>query len=85
MREGNYKLGLSDLLDQSLSCYEYYYSLPKELQEDIKNRDFGSFEDIQDYVASRGHGSSSYSGDDSTKYGNHGGSYNEQTKREAKF
>ncbi|MDD2363065.1 MAG: hypothetical protein PHH84_09000 [Oscillospiraceae bacterium] len=69
MREGNYKLGLSDLLDQSLSCYEYFYSLPKNLQDDIKNRDFGSFEDIQDYVASRGRGRTN----------------NEQTKQEAKF
>jgi hypothetical protein len=51
MRGSNYKLGLSDLLDQSITCYEYFYSLPKSLQEEIKNLDIHSFEDMQEYVA----------------------------------
>lgn len=33
MLEGSYQLGLSDLLDQNLSCYEYYHSLPEEVQK----------------------------------------------------
>ena len=54
MRDGGYKLGLSDLLDQNLSSYEYFYSLPKKIQDDIREQDLGSFEDIQEYVASLG-------------------------------
>ena len=30
-----YRLGLSDLLEQDLSSYEYYNSLPKEVQDRI--------------------------------------------------
>lgn len=44
------KLGLSDLLDQDLSCYEYYYSLSKELRNKIKEMDVNTFEEMQDIV-----------------------------------
>ena len=48
MLEGSYQLGLSDLLDQNLSCYEYYQSLPEEYKKKIA--DIGSFEEMQAYV-----------------------------------
>lgn len=54
MLEGSYQLGLSDLLDQNLSCYEYYHSLPEEVQKKIAVRDIGSFEEMQSYVNSLG-------------------------------
>jgi hypothetical protein len=54
MLEGSYQLGLSDLLDQNLSCYEYYHSLPKEVQKKIAMRDIGSFDEMQAYVGSLG-------------------------------
>ncbi|HHV50409.1 MAG TPA: hypothetical protein PLG48_06590 [Candidatus Avimonas sp.] len=56
MQGNNYKLGLSDLLDQSLTCYEYFHSLPKSLQEKIKDLDIHSFEDMQEYVANHSRG-----------------------------
>ncbi len=52
MLEGSYQLGLSDLLDQNLSCYEYFHGLPRNIQERIERRDIGSFEEMQEYVAS---------------------------------
>ena len=36
MLEGSYQLGLSDLLDQNLSCYEYFHGLPRNIQERIE-------------------------------------------------
>lgn len=54
MLEGSYQLGLSDLLDQNLSCYEYYHSLPEEVQKRIAMRDIGSFDEMQSYVDSLG-------------------------------
>lgn len=53
MITGSYQIGLSDLLDQNLSCYEYFHSLPKEIQVEIEQRDLSSFEEIQQYVAMR--------------------------------
>ena len=53
MLEGSYQLGLSDLLDQNLSCYEFFLFLSKELQKQIERRDIGSFEEMQEYVARR--------------------------------
>ena len=46
-----YRLGLSDLLEQDLSSYEYYNSLPKEVQDRIAERDIQSLEEMQAYVA----------------------------------
>lgn len=50
MREGSYQLGLSDLLDQDISSYEYFYSLPEKIQQKIVMRDINSFEEMQDFV-----------------------------------
>ena len=50
MITGSYGVGLSDLLDQNVSCYEYLYSLPRNVQQKIENRDIGSFEEMQEYV-----------------------------------
>ena len=44
-------VGLSDLLDQDLSSYEYFHSLTKELQDKIIMKDITSFEDMQEYVS----------------------------------
>lgn len=45
-----YRLGLSDLLEQDLSSYEYFYSLPQDIQQKIIDQDIASFDEMQDYV-----------------------------------
>lgn len=50
MKEGSYQMGLSDLLDQDISSYEYFYSLPAKTQQRIIARDINSFEEMQSYV-----------------------------------
>lgn len=40
-------LGLSDLLERDLSAYEFYQSLPAEIQQKAMENDVGSFEEIQ--------------------------------------
>ena len=40
-------LCLSDLLDQDLSSYEYFHSLPLEVQKKIEESDVNSFADMQ--------------------------------------
>ena len=40
-------LCLSDLLDQDLSSYEYFHSLPLEIQKKIEESDVNSFADMQ--------------------------------------
>ncbi|RPF42191.1 hypothetical protein EDD70_2530 [Hydrogenoanaerobacterium saccharovorans] len=47
----SFHLCLSDLLDQDLSSYEYFYSLPSDIQNKIKRSDVRSFEEMQEYVA----------------------------------
>ncbi|MFA5659258.1 MAG: hypothetical protein WC900_08235 [Oscillospiraceae bacterium] len=59
MREGSYSNGLSDLLDQDLSSYEYFYSLPMDIRQKIILRDINSFEEMQDYVRNLKRGSPS--------------------------
>lgn len=54
MLEGSYQLGLSDLLDQNLSCYEYFYSLPPGVQKKISQRDVASFEEMRQMVEDMG-------------------------------
>ncbi len=44
------KLGLSDLLDQDLSSYEYFQSLSKQVQEKLRQEDVGSFTELQQKV-----------------------------------
>lgn len=43
-------LCLSDLLDQDLSSYEYFHSLPLEIQKKIEESDVNSFADMQQIV-----------------------------------
>ncbi len=50
MITGSYGVGLSDLLDQNVSCYEYFYSLPEDLRRKIEKQDIASFEEMQEYV-----------------------------------
>lgn len=45
-----FHLCLTDLLDQDLSSYEYFHSLPEEIQQKIRKEDFRSFEEMQNYV-----------------------------------
>ena len=41
-------LGLTDLLDQDLSAYEYFQTLPPELQTELRRSDsVSSFGDLQ--------------------------------------
>lgn len=47
MLEGSYSLGLSDLLDQNLSSYEYFYSLPEDIRRRIQQQDVASFAELQ--------------------------------------
>lgn len=47
----SYRLGLSDLLDQDLTSYEYYQTLPEDIRRRIKERDVASFQDMQEAVA----------------------------------
>ncbi len=44
-------LCLSDLLDQDLSSYEYFHSLPADIQQKIEASDVRSFDEMQSYVA----------------------------------
>lgn len=47
-----YEIGLSALLEQDLSSYEYFHSLPESVQHRIEKRDIGSFGEMQSYVKS---------------------------------
>ena len=40
-------LGLSDLLERDLSAYEFYQSLPAEIQQKAMEDDVGSFDELQ--------------------------------------
>lgn len=41
---------LSELLDQDMTSYEYFHSLPPEMQKDIREQDLASFNELKDYV-----------------------------------
>ena len=56
MIEGSNFVGLSDLLDQDTTSYEFFYSLPKELQDEIKKHDFSSFEAMTEFVRKKRNG-----------------------------
>ena len=44
-------LGLTDLLDQNLSAYEYFQTLPPELQTELRRNDsVSSFGELQAQV-----------------------------------
>lgn len=46
-----YHISLADLLDNDLSSYEYYNSLPEDIRRKIAEKDIGSFQEMQSYVA----------------------------------
>lgn len=43
-------LCLTDLLDQDLSSYEYFHSLPEELKKKLERRDVSTFAEMQEFV-----------------------------------
>lgn len=47
----NIYLCLSDLLDQDLSSYEFFHSLPKEIQSELHNREITTFGELQSAAA----------------------------------
>ena len=44
-------LCLSDLLDQDLTSYEYFHSLPEEIQRKVEDSDVRSFDELRSFVA----------------------------------
>ena len=50
MIEGSNFVGLSDLLDQDTTSYEFFYSLPRELQDEIREQDFSNFKAMADFA-----------------------------------
>ena len=44
-------LCLSDLLDQDLSSYEFFYALPKAIQDRLQSQDPGTFDELQEQAA----------------------------------
>ena len=44
-------LCLSDLLDQDLSSYEYFQTLPPDIKRKVMECDFRSLEEMQEYVS----------------------------------
>ena len=49
--ERNGRLGIDDLLENDLTSYEYFHSLPKDIQQRVVLRDFGSFAEMNQYVS----------------------------------
>lgn len=43
-------LCLTELLDQDITSYEYFHSLPKDIQMKIRKEDLRSFREMQNYV-----------------------------------
>ncbi|MDD6174898.1 MAG: hypothetical protein PUC59_03975 [Firmicutes bacterium] len=53
MTDGGFpQLGLSALLEQDLSSYEYFQSLPREVQRKVEMCDVSSFAELQSYAES---------------------------------
>ena len=46
------QLGLSALLEQDLSSYEYFQSLPRDVQRKVEMCDVTSFAELQSYAES---------------------------------
>lgn len=52
MPDNNYGLlGLDDLLENDLTSYEFFCSLPKDIQERVTVHDIGSFSEMCQYVS----------------------------------
>ena len=45
------QLGLSSLLEQDLTSYEYFNALPLDIQKKVKERDVASFDEMKDSVS----------------------------------
>lgn len=45
-----YHAGLSELLDQNLSAYEFFNGLPADVQKKLAQEDIRSFSDLQAYA-----------------------------------
>jgi len=52
----NSMLGLDDLLENDVSSYELFHSLPKEVQRKVAQKDVRSFGELCAYVNSRRRG-----------------------------
>lgn len=50
MNDELYQLGLADLLNRDLSCYEFFCGLPQRYRREIEAKDVRSFEEMQDCV-----------------------------------
>ncbi len=51
INERNGRLGIDDLLENDLTSYEYFHSLPKDIQQRVVQHDFGSFAEMNQYVS----------------------------------
>ena len=49
--ERNYEIGLSALLEQDISSFEYFNTLSDDVKKKIEAKDIGSFDEMQEYVA----------------------------------
>ena len=45
------KLGLDNLLESDLTSYEFFHSLPADIQQRVERRDIGSFDEMAKYVS----------------------------------
>ncbi len=52
----NSRLGLDDLLENDISSYELYYSLPRDVQRKIAQKDVRSFGELCAFVNPRTRG-----------------------------
>ena len=50
MDDRRYTLGLDELLERDMTSYELYNSLPQHLQERVRQRDIGSYEELTGYL-----------------------------------
>lgn len=44
---GHVHLCLSDLLDQDLTAYEYFQTLPYAVQKELRNSEIATFDELQ--------------------------------------
>ncbi len=49
--ERNSELGLSALLEQDISSFEYFNTLSEDIKRKIEAKDIGSFQEMQEYVS----------------------------------
>lgn len=44
-------LCLSDLLDEDITSYEFFYSLPVAVQQELRRREISTFAELQEQAA----------------------------------